>query len=103
MRGAARNRQESFNNVGLAKGESLMAGLWWHGVNSDCLIRISWHLCKAYYVLVGNLHPHRFLSFPLKKMFFNHDAPARVGHKRPHGFLMNVRDAIMSFHALSHE
>ena len=80
-----------------------MAGLWWHGVNSDCLIGISWHLDKTYYVLVGNLHAHRFLSFPLKKMFFNHDAPARVGHKRPYGFLMNVRDAILCLHALSHE
>jgi hypothetical protein len=36
-------------------------------------------------------------------MFFNHDAPTRVGHKRPDRFLMNVRDAISGFHALSHK
>jgi len=80
-----------------------MADLRRHGVNSDGPIRTSWHLRKTYYVLVRNLHAHRFLSFPLQKMFFNHDAPTRVGHKRPGGFLMNVRDAIPGFHTLSHK
>jgi hypothetical protein len=106
MRGATQNRQESFNNAGAGKirrQESLTAGLRRNGVNSDWLIGTSWDLGKTYHILVGNFDAHRFPSFTLQKMLFNHDAPTRVGHKRPRGFLMDVRDAILGFYALSHK
>lgn len=72
-------------------------------MKSDWLISTSWDVGKTYHILVGNFDAHRFSPFTLQKMLFNHDAPARVRHKRPRGFLMNVRNAILRLHALSHK
>ncbi len=60
-------------------------------------------LGKPYYVFVGNLHPHRLLSFSLQNPLFHHDRSPRVGHKCPHGFLVDVRHPVLGFHTLSHE
>src|ERR1700751_2569892 len=73
------------------------------GVNHGGHLGTLRSLGKPYHVFVRNLHTHSLLSFSLQYSLFNHNRSPRVGHERPHGFLVDVRHPILGFHPLSHQ